>query len=79
MRYESGVKNINHDVVAISSILLDAQQHPAPKSGNTGVYGVDWWNIYVPIPLLKNLSHNIRAITGYIVNEEWIIMDNLRG
>lgn len=79
MRYQDGIKNINHDVVAISPILLDVQQPAPPKSGNSGVYGVDWWNIYVPIPLLKKLSDHIRTTTGYIVNEEGIIMDQSQG
>jgi hypothetical protein len=43
----SGVaKVIEHDVMSIHPIFLDAQARPNTRSGS-GVYGVDWWNIYI--------------------------------
>ena len=69
-----GTKVIKHDVITISPVILDAKTRNSTKSGS-GVYGVDWWQVYLPIALLKKISKDIIAATGYIVGEEGVIMD----
>jgi hypothetical protein len=67
-------KVIEHDVVSIHPIFLDAQARPNTRSGS-GIYGVDWWNIYMPMNLLQRISADICSTTGYLVSEEGIIKD----
>jgi hypothetical protein len=46
---------------------------------NAGVYGVDWWNIYLPLKILTKLDEDIKKCTGYCMNQEGIIMDKAQG
>ena len=68
-------KVIKHDVISISPVILDAQSCSSTRAGN-GVYGVDWLQVYMPIKLLKKISKDISAATGYIVGDEGIIIDS---
>ena len=52
---------IDHNVVSMSGILLDAKSRPAPRNSQSGVYGVDWWNVYMTIKLLSKLSQDIKS------------------
>ena len=64
-----------HDVIAVSSVILDAKTRDPPKKANNGIYGIDWWNIYVPIPLIEKLTSDIKEVSGHIVNQACVIMD----
>lgn len=66
---------ITHDVISCSSILLDVKARNAPRNAGSGVYGVDWWNVYMPLKLLEKLSTDIKQVTGYILNDEGVIVD----
>lgn len=61
------MKTIAHDVVSIYRL--------APKSGNVGLYGTNWWNAYIPIDVMKKLTAEITKVTGYTVNQDGMIMD----
>ena len=65
-----------HDVIAVSSVVLDAKTCGPPKKANDGIYGTDWWNICVPIPLIEKLTSDIKEVSGHIVNQECVVMDN---
>jgi hypothetical protein len=71
-----GTKVVTHDVIVISPVFLDAKSHAPSKNVNAGTYGVDWWNIYIPIPLLAKLNEDIKRATGYNMNQEGVIMDD---
>lgn len=66
---------INHDVIAMSPVILDAKARASPRKSNSGVYGVDWWNVYIPAKLLERLSDDIKTASGLLINQEGIIMD----
>ncbi len=70
---------ITHDVISCSSIFLDVKARNAPRNAGSGVYGVDWWNVYMPLKLLEKLSTDIKQVTGYILNEEGVIVDKSQG
>ena len=55
-------KVIKHHVISISPVILDAQSRNSTKTG-VGVYGVDWFQVYFPINLLKKISKDISATT----------------
>ena len=71
-------KVIKHDVICFSPVILDAQSRDSSKSG-TGVYGVDWWQVYIPLTLLKRITTDIKDATGYIVSDEGVITDSSQG
>jgi hypothetical protein len=70
-----GIKVVTHDVVAISPIFLDAKSWAPSRNVNAGTYGVDWWNVYMPINLLEKLSLDIKQATGYVTNQEGLMDD----
>ena len=76
---EAEQKTMLHDVVSINPILLDLKERPAPKNPKAGVYGFNWWNAYIPIPVMKKLCAEIQKITGYSVSRECKIMDETQG
>ena len=77
---ENGTKLVEHDVIAITPVILDCKvRKPSKDPSRTGIYGQDWWNVYLPMPLLKKLSNDINETGKYQVNEEGIIMDPSQG
>ena len=64
-----------HEVIAVSSVILDAKRRDPRKKGNNGIYGMDWWNIHVQIPLIEKVTSDIEEVSGCIVNQEGVIMD----
>jgi len=68
-------KPIRHDVVSMSPVILDAQSRNSTKTG-TGVYGVDWFQVYMPVKLLRKLSKDITTATGYVVGDDGVIVDS---
>ena len=66
---------LEHDVIPVSSVILDAKTRDPPKKANNGIYGTDWWNICVPIPLIEKLTSDFEEVSGCIVNQEGVIMD----
>jgi len=68
-------KVICHDVVSMAPIILDAKPRPPPKQSGSGVYGVDWWNVYVPLELIQKITRDIKSTSGYILNSEGIVKD----
>jgi hypothetical protein len=75
----TGTKAITHDVIAISPIFLDAKPRAASKNPNSGVYGYEWWNVYIPISILTKLGVEIQKVTGFEIHKEGVIIDESQG
>ena len=73
------IKNIVHDVMSVSPVILDAKARKPPKSKDSGVYGVDWWNIYLSTALLKKVAEDVQNTTNYVVSDEGMISDAAQG
>ena len=57
----SSIRTINHDIISMSSIILDVKPRSTSKNPDSGVYGIDWWNIYMPIPSV------VSVVSAFIV------------
>ena len=68
-------KVVKHDVISMSPVILDAKSRSSTKS-SSGVYGVDWWQVYVPVSLLKKIIKDVATSAGYLVGDEGIIIDS---
>lgn len=77
--YKVDTGPIKHDVISMSPVIVDLKTRAPSKSKNSGTYGVDWWNIYIPIKLMEKLAADIKRVTGYIVGNDGVIMDNTQG
>lgn len=68
-----------HDVVFITTVLLDYKAHVLSNIGHCGTYGVDWYDRYFTTDTLAKLNNYKSQTMGYCLNQGDVVMDASQG